>query len=469
MSRILMVTSEASPFAKTGGLGDVLGALPQALAKNGDEVAVVLPRYRTALIPASERVWNAMPLWVGTHAFTVAIDLVMSHGVRYYFVDCPPLYDRAGFYGEGGVDYPDNYIRFGLLNQAALGIARDIFKTDIFHAHDWQAGLLAPYRLKLSGDPTFFGAKTVLTIHNLGYQGIFPPSALGELGLDRSLFHPEGLEFFGNVSLLKAGIVWSDAVTTVSATYAEEIQTPEYGFGFDGLLRKHADKLTGILNGVDYSEWDPQNDPLIAAPYWMDNLAGKAECKRALLKEMKLPEGERPVIGIVSRFATQKGLDLLIEIVADVMEEDVGFAVLGSGDAAMEQAFQGFAALWPERFGVRIGYDNGLAHRIEAGADMFLMPSRYEPSGLSQMYSLRYGTAPIVRSTGGLADTVDDSTGFTFSIASPKALLAAIRKAAAEWRNRETWVEKMQRGMAKDFSWGASAAKYQELYRSLLV
>jgi starch synthase len=467
MLRILMVTSEASPYAKTGGLGDVLGALPAALVERGEEIAVVLPRYRAAEIPDAERVSHSMPLWVGPHHFTAAIDLHVSNGVRYYFVDCPPLYDRAGLYGEAGFGYADNHIRFGLLNQAALGIARNLFKTDVFHAHDWQGGLLAPYLLALAGDPTFLGVKSVLTIHNLGYQGIFPPATLNDLGLGRSLFHMEGLEFFGDVSLLKAGIVYSDAITTVSPTYAKEIQTPEHGFGFDGLLRSRAYKLTGILNGVDYREWDPRNDPHIAAPYSIDDLAGKAACKRALLAEMGLADENRPVIGIVSRFASQKGLDIFMDIAAEVAEEDVTFAVLGSGESEIESAFLGFAQDRPDKFGVRIGYDNGLAHRIEAGADMFLMPSRYEPSGLSQMYSLRYGTVPIVRSTGGLDDTVDNDTGFKFHGYSPEALLASIRAALAAYRERSGWTERMRLGMAKDFSWGSSAAKYQELYRKL--
>jgi starch synthase len=389
-------------------------------------------------------------------------------------LDCPPLFDRTGIYGDRNGEYPDNHVRFSLLNRAALEIARHIFKTDMFHCHDWQAGLLAPYLRALDGDPTFFGVKTVLTIHNLGYQGIFPAAALGDLGLDRSLFHPGGLEFYGNVSFLKAGIVWSDAITTVSPTYAKEIQTPEYGAGLDGVLRSRADKVTGILNGVDYREWDPRNDPYIAAAFSVDDLAGKAACKRALLQQMfpnSQDDAERPLIGIVSRLAGQKGFDLFIEIAAEVMEEDVAFAALGSGEAALENAFRGFAEQWPGRFGVRIGYDNALAHRIEAGADMFLMPSRYEPSGLNQMYSLRYGTVPIVRATGGLEDSIDGSieegTGFKFEGTSPEALLAAIRTALTEWRNRDAWVRRMRRGMAKDFSWGASAGRYQELYQNL--
>ena len=456
---ILMVGSEAVPFVKTGGLGDVLGALPAALARLGDEVAVVLPRYRAAQVEAAERIWEDLPIWVGHSRFVVAIDQVIHHRVRYLFVDCPELYDRPGIYVEEG----DNHIRFALLNQAAIAVARYIFRPDILHGHDWQAGLAAPYmRTIFAGDPTFFGTRCVLTIHNLGYQGRFPGYTLGALGLDRSMFHPEGLEFFGDVSFLKAGIVWSDAITTVSPTYAVEIQTREYGFGFDGLLRARANKITGILNGVDYNEWDPANDPHIAAPYSVKDLSGKLECKKALLDEMGLPpEMDRPVIGIISRFAEQKGFALL----EDLTLKDVAMVVLGSGDRVNEEMFRSFARNWPDRFAVRVGYDEALAHRIEAGADMFLMPSRYEPCGLSQIYSLRYGTVPIVRATGGLEDTVDKDTGFKFREFSPMALEAAIQVALRAWEDRKAWTERMRLGMAKDYSWDVSAAGYQEVYR----
>jgi len=463
-----MVGSEASPFVKTGGLGDVLGALPAALVRRGDEVAVVLPRYRSVQIPHSDRIWYSMPLGLGAHRFTIAVDQVMWHGVRYLFVDCPPLYDRAGIYNQSGADYTDNHIRFGLLNQAALGIARNIFRPDVFHAHDWQAGLLPLYlRAEFSGDPTFFGMKCILTIHNLGYQGNFPAWTLGDLGLDPSLYHPEGLEFYGRLSFLKAGIVWADAVTTVSPTYAREIQTPEFGFGFDGLLRSRAYKLSGILNGVDYGEWNPENDPYIRAHYSSADLSGKRACKLALLETLGMPPNlDRPLIGIVSRFAHQKGFDLFGEIAGQFAGEDVALAVLGSGDASMEEMFRHLAYVRPDKFGVHIGYDNAIAHLIEAGSDMFLMPSRYEPSGLSQMYSLRYGTVPIVRATGGLEDSVDAETGFKFHGYSPQALFAAILGALTAFQDRDGWIDRMRRGMAKDFSWDVAAARYQELYRS---
>ncbi len=461
-----MVSSEAAPFVKTGGLADVLGSLPAALAHRGDEVAVVLPRYRVAKIGASERIWHEMPLSVGPHAFRVAIDQVVRGGVRYLFVDCPPLYDRPGIYNEANVDYNDNHIRFALLNQAAIGVARYIFRPNVFHAHDWQAGLLAPYlRTLFSGDPTFFGAKCILTIHNLGYQGNFWGRRMEELGLDPVLYNMEGLEFDGMISFLKGGIVFADAVTTVSPTYAREIQTPEYGFGFDGLLRSRAYKLRGILNGVDYAEWSPESDEHIPYRYSAEELSGKLECKRALLQEMGLPEHlDRPLVGIVSRFADQKGFDLVAEIAGYLAEQEIALAILGSGDNRFEEMFRHFAAERPDKFGLRIGYDNGLAHRIEAGSDMFLMPSRYEPCGLNQIYSLRYGAVPIVRATGGLDDTVDSSTGFKFGAYSPWSLAGAIRDALHAWQFRDEWTERMRRGMAKDFSWEASAAQYQRLY-----
>jgi starch synthase len=463
-----MVGSEAAPFVKTGGLADVLGSLPQALVRAGQQVAVVMPRY-AALQGAPARIWDSMPLYVGPHRYVVAIDQIVIDGVRYFFVDCPPLYGRPGIYGEAGRDYADNHLRFALLNQAAIGIARNLFRTDIFHAHDWQAGLLATYlRETFPTDPTFFGAKCVFTIHNLGYQGNFPAAALADLGLPRTLFHPAGLEFWNQVSFLKAGLVWSDWLTTVSPTYAREIQTPEYGAGLDGLLRDRATKITGILNGVDYNEWNPETDPFLAARYSSRDLSGKRASKRALLEEMGLPQkADRPLIGVVSRFVEQKGFDLFEEIAGELGQEDMALAALGSGELRFEALFRVLAQSYPEKFSALIGYDNALAHRIEAGADMFLMPSRYEPCGLNQMYSLRYGTVPIVRATGGLNDSVDETTGFKFAEYTAAALLAAIRDALAAFTDREAWQARMRRGMAQDFSWDAAAAEYIRLYQSL--
>ena len=464
--KILMVGSEATPFVKTGGLADVLGSLPPALAHLGDEVGVVLPKYTVSETPGAELAWRAMPLWVGPHSYLADIYQLTLRAVRYFFVDCPLLYGRPEIYGS----YPDNHIRFALLNQAALGIARNMFQPAVLHAHDWQAGLVAPYlRTTFSSDPSFFGMRTLLTIHNLGYQGNFPAAAMADLGLDRGLLNPAGLEFWGQMSFLKAGIVWSDAINTVSPTYAREIQTPEYGFGMDGLLRTHAGKLSGILNGVDYDEWNPETGPYQVASYSERDLSGKTASKKALLQEIGLPPNmKRPLIGIVSRFADQKGFELVEGIAPWLADQDVAFAILGSGQKKYEDMFLALAELRPDKFAVRIGYDDGLAHRIEAGADMFLMPSQYEPCGLSQIYSLRYGTVPVVRATGGLDDTVDEPTGFKFAEYAPEALQAAIAQALKAFRQPETWIARMRRCMAKDFSWDTSAAAYQRLYQSLL-
>src|SRR6185503_6191473 len=454
-----MVASEATPFVKTGGLADVLGSLPAALVLLGDEVGVVLPKYRVAEAGEAEPVWLAMPLWVGPHAYSVDIHRLVHRGVQYVFVDCPVLYDRPEIYGI----YPDNHIRFALLSQAALGIARNMFRPAVLHTHDWQAGLVAPYlKTTFASDPTFFGIRTLLTIHNLGYQGNFPAAAFADLGLDPGLYHPSGLEFWNHVSYLKAGIVWSDAVNTVSPTYAREIQTPAYGFGMDDLLRVHSKKLSGILNGVDYEEWNPETGPFQEAHYSASDLSGKLASKKALLAEVGLPPNTaRPLIAIVSRFADQKGFDLVDGIAAWLADQDVALVALGSGQKKYEDMFRQLAALRPGKFAVRIGYDDALAHRIEAGADMFLMPSQYEPCGLSQIYSLRYGTVPIVRATGGLEDTVDAETGFKFAEYTPEALMGAIQEALKAFANRESWIARMRRGMMKDFSWYTSAKDYQ--------
>jgi len=467
---ILMVASEATPFAKTGGLADVLGGLPAALVAHGEPVSVVIPAYRTNVYPnppseAYRDLW--IPLGPG---YAVDLHQTTERGVTFYFVHCAPLFDRDGIYGSG-VDYPDNYMRYAVLSMAALSVARYLFRPDIIHAHDWQAGLLPVYiHEHFRNDPTFSGMKLLFTMHNAGYQGIFGPEVLPEIGLDTLLLNPEQLEFFGKVNFLKAGVAFSHAVSTVSKGYAREIQTPEYGFGLDGFLRRHG-PIAGIVNGVDYTEWNPEHDPHIARNYSIDNLSGKRDCKRALLGEFGLPVDnlKRPLIGIVSRFARQKGFDLIEDIASDLLDEDVSLAVLGSGEAEYESMFHYLAHARPDKVGARTTYDNGLAHRIEAGADMFLMPSRYEPCGLNQIYSLRYGTVPVVRATGGLDDTIDEETGFKFRDYAGSALLEAIRSALEAYRDRDQWVAMMRRGMRKDFSWSAAAAEYLALYRQILA
>ena len=355
-------------------------------------------------------------------------------------------------------------------SMAAVGVARYLFRPQIIHVHDWQAALTPVYiRQHFGTDPTFSGVKVLFTIHNLGYQGIFGPEAVPLIGLDSRLFNPAHLEFFGKLNLMKGGIAFADAVSTVSKGYAREIQTPEYGFGLDGFLHQHG-PIYGIVNGVDYVEWNPEHDPFIARNYSVDDLSGKRECKRALLEELGLTSDDpkRPLLGIVSRFAAQKGIDLIAEIASRLLEQDVQLAVLGSGDPPYESMFQRLREAYPDQVAVRIGYDNALSHRIEAGADMFLMPSHYEPCGLSQIYSLRYGTVPVVRATGGLDDTIDEGTGFKFRDYSGEALLDALSTALRAFGDRDCWVAMMRRGMQKDFSWSSTAVEYLALYQRLL-
>ncbi len=466
-----MISSEVAPFAKTGGLADVVGALPAALRSFGDEVAVVIPRYGSIDLKNARRVWEGLTVHFGPASFPLTIYQAPAE-YPVYLVDCPPLFERKGFYGDSAMDFPDNHIRFAAFARAALGIARVLFRTEIFHCHDWQAGLVPAYlRTTFASDPTYLGCRTLFTIHNLGYQGLFPKSALAEVALSAdAVYRPEAMEFFGQVSYIKGGIAFATALSTVSPTYAREIQTPEYGFGLDGALRARTAVLTGILNGVDYREWNPQTDPLIAARYTGEDLSGKDECKRALLQEFGLPQEAmaRPLLGIVSRFTRQKGTDILAEVIGDIVAQDAYLVALGTGDAEYEEFFRRMEREHPGRVAVRVGFDNGLAHRIEAGADIFLMPSHYEPCGLNQMYSLRYGTVPVVRATGGLDDTIEEGTGFKFAEYSGKALLEAVRAAVRAFADREAWREMMRRGMRKDFSWRTSAAAYSDLYRRLL-
>jgi starch synthase len=473
MSRILMVASEVTPFAKTGGLADVLGALPKALAARGDQVAVVMPLYpKVGHYPEHlSPVYQDLRVWLGWRSLLVNILGTRQNGVDYYYVDAPELYARDGLYGEGNQDYGDNLERFAVLAHATLATIRHLFRPDIVHCHDWQAGLVPPLiRHQFRFDPSFYGMKLVFTIHNLGYQGQFDRQQLLNIGLDPSLYRPDLLEFYGRGNLLKGGIVFADWITTVSRAYAREIQTPDHGFGLDGLLRARSAVLSGILNGVDYTEWSPQTDKHIAANYSAKDLAGKRECKADLLREFGLPADDldRPLIGVVSRFAWQKGFDLLCDTGEDLAREDVQFVALGSGDPGYEHALGSLAQRHPSKIAVRYGYNNPLSHKIEAGADMFVMPSRYEPSGLNQMYSLHYGTVPIVRATGGLDDTVDEAVGFKFWDYTREALIGTIRDALAAYADKPKWLAMMRAGMARDHSWEHAAGEYQELYNGLL-
>jgi len=470
VARVLMVSSEAAPLAKTGGLADVVGSLAAALRGCGDEAAVLIPRYGSISLKGLRRVFDHLPIHLASARYDCSLYQAPGE-FPFYLLDCPPLYGRKGFYGESGVDYPDNHIRFAVFCRAALAAARGVFKTDIFHCHDWQAGLVPAYlQGAFAGDPTFLGAKTLFTIHNLGYQGLFPKAVLPEVDLDRALFRADGFEFFGQVSYIKSGIALAGALNTVSPGYAREIQTPEYGFGLDGILQSRAGALSGILNGVDYRDWNPETDPFIPARYSPRDLGGKRVCKERLLAELGLsPEAiNRPLVGIVSRCTRQKGMELIPEIVAELMAADVCLAALVAGDPKCEKSFLAMAAEFPGRVAARIGYDDPLSHRMQAGADILLMPSRYEPCGLTQMYSLKYGTVPVVRATGGLDDTIEEGTGFKFREYSGAALLEAVRSAAQAYADPGGWRGTMLRGMARDFSWKTSAAAYSALYRGLL-
>jgi len=471
MLKILMVASEAAPFAKTGGLADVVGSLPLALRELDCQVAVLIPRYRAVDLSSARRVYDSMPVWMGGALYPTS--LYQADGATpFYFLECPELYDRDGFYGDDSGDFPDNAVRFAVLCRAALSVARRVFRPQVLHCHDWQTGL-APVYMKtvFAHDPTLFGIRTLYTIHNLGYQGLFPPTVLPEIGLDRRVFHWNGLEFFGKASFMKGGLVYSDALNTVSPRYAVEIQTAEYGFALDGVLRARSQVLHGILNGVNYQDWSPETDPYLAAQYSADDLSGKRRAKLDLLRELGLPDAalDRPLLGVVSRLTSQKGTELITEIAPELAGENLYLVMLGSGDPDTETVVRELAAAYPDHIAVRFGYDEMLAHKIEAGSDMFLMPSQYEPCGLNQIYSLRYGTVPVVRATGGLDDTIEEGTGFKFQEYSAQALLAAIRAAAVAFQDRESWEAMMRRGMRKDFSWRVSAGQYLALYRELLA
>ena len=473
--RILMVASEAIPFAKTGGLADVLGALPAALARLGHAVDVVIPRYRG--IAVGEPLGRITVSMAGQQLDTT-VAFYEVRGVRNLFIDQPHYFDRESLYGTSSGDYPDNAERFGFFCRAALEWAAAAGQRyDVIHGHDWQAGLVPVMLARVfRTDPTLGGTPTVFTIHNIAYQGSFPPETLPAIGLGSDLMRVDALEFWGRVSYLKGGLTFSRIITTVSPGYAQEIQTPAFGFGLDGVLRHRSGDLVGILNGIDYDQWDPERDPHLPEPYSASNLEGKGAAKRAVLETYGIPVSEatmaRPLVGMISRMVDQKGFDLVAGIADALPHLDATIVVLGTGERRYEDMWRGLSVRHPDRIGARIGFDEGLAHRIEGGADLFLMPSRFEPCGLNQMYSLRYGTAPLVRATGGLADTVrnydprtGEGTGFTFDEYSPRALLGTLRWALDIYKDRAAWRRIQQAGMQEDNSWDASARKYADVYR----
>ncbi|MFO7188760.1 MAG: glycogen synthase GlgA [Pseudomonadota bacterium] len=482
--RVLYVTPECTPWVKTGGLGDVSAALPPELARLGCEVALLIPAYRAmqALTAGASPVAE-----VPAHGELPACRVLqtrLKNGVRLLLLDAPALYDReAGPYLDAtGRDWPDNALRFGALSHAAAHLCRaglaDGWLPQVLHCHDWPAAL-APVYLRY-GPPA--EVASIVTIHNLAFQGIFPAQTLHALGLPESSFTLDGVEYWGQVSFLKGGLACADAITAVSPNYAREIQDKELGFGLDGLLHARRAVLYGILNGIDIQTWNPADDPLIAAPYDSDRLEAKALNKLALQKRLGLPQDEAvPLLGSVGRITLQKGFDLIAEVAETLVHggTPVQFALLGSGSLELENRLLALQAAHPRAIGLKIGFDEKLAHLIEAGADMFLMPSRFEPCGLNQMYSQRYGTPPVANATGGLVDTIEDydgtpesaahATGFLFREASPEAFLAAVRRALDCYADKKLWRQLCRNGMAKDFSWENSARRYVELYRSLIA
>jgi starch synthase len=474
--RALVIGSEAVPFAKTGGLADVLGALPAAIADSGWDVTLVLPRYRGV---EDGRLVETRMLTVGAFTREAAYYEAPLGAARAVLVACPDLFAREFLYGQGNEDYPDNPRRFAFLVRAALEYASaPERRPDVVHAHDWQAGLAPVYLRSLyAAHPVLGGTPSVFTIHNLAYQGLAEPDWLPRLDLPWDLLGIDRMEFWGRISLLKGGITDASHVTTVSPRYAREIQTPALGSGFDGILRARAGVLTGILNGIDTAVWDPARDPFLPAPFDATDLSGKRAAKRALLERFGLPADEaalaRPLAGMVSRLIDQKGLDLIAAAADRLIARDLAFTIVGTGEPRYQDLWRALAARHPARVGVFIGFDEAHAHLVEGGADMFLMPSRFEPCGLNQMYSLRYGTVPVVRAVGGLADTVFDAgpasgpvrgNGFVFDDDSAEALLAALGRALEAFARPDRWRAIQAAGMAADHSWHRSAREYVKIY-----
>ncbi len=484
--RILFATPEVAPWVKTGGLGDVSAALPAALAEAGLDVRVLLPAYPALVAAFPARTVLAQVERPGGELLPATISRVpLQPRLELLLVECPAYYERHGgpYQDRSGHDWPDNALRFGLLCRLAALLASSEtpldWRPDVLHCNDWQAAL-APAYLRYRHEPV---AATITTIHNLAFQGLFPMARLHALDLPVAAMAIDGVEFHGKISFLKAGLQHSDRLTTVSPTYAREICEPAHGFGLDGLLRHRRDRrsgdLVGILNGIDTREWDPATDRSIAARYSARSLALKQLNRAALGERLGLAlQADTPLLGMISRITSQKGADLVIEAAPELLARGARLAVLGSGDAGLEARWRALAGKHPDRIAAQIGFDEALAHLIEAGADMFLMPSRFEPCGLNQMYSLAYGTPPVVRATGGLADTVVDCTprtladgsanGFSFGPPTAEAMLAAIDRAIEAWRDHDTWRRLQRSGMAHDWGWGAAARQYVDLYRSCL-
>ncbi|HXH64119.1 MAG TPA: glycogen synthase GlgA [Mariprofundaceae bacterium] len=477
---IVFVASEAAPLAKTGGLADVTGSLPAALRRLDHDVTVIIPLYRRHIDPAVLKPGKAkwtIRLWIGGALRQVPLHEAHVQGQRFILVEQDDMFARDGLYGPAGGAYEDNLLRYTLFVRAALEAAALLKEpVDLFHCHDWQAALL-PMLLKTQYQhhPTIARAGTVFTIHNLAYQGIFPASQIPHVGLPPELFHPGCYEFYGQINCMKAGIMMADRITTVSPSYAEEILTPEYGCHLEGFLAQHRHKLSGIVNGLDTVAWDPATDAALPARFGAGRAAGKGRCKLALQQQLGLaPEAGTPLLAMISRLAEQKGVDLLLPCVPDWVRRGYQMAFLGTGEAHYEAGLKKLADNHPQQVHFFRGFNETLARRIYAGSDLFLMPSRFEPCGLSQLMAMRYGTVPVVRATGGLIDTVTDydagkgkSTGFAFTAANAASLAGAVDRAVEVYHRPAAWNPLRNRAMRRDSSWEASARSYAELYRQL--
>ncbi|MBR9977969.1 MAG: glycogen synthase GlgA [Bacteroidetes bacterium] len=486
---ILFVTSEVIPFAKTGGLADVSAALPQVIRELGHDIRIIIPKYaavsdRKFKIHDIKRLTD-MPIPLGDRVLLGSVKssflTSIKSKVQVYFISNQELYCRSDLYIDPKTKqaWPDNDDRFMFFSRGVLEtMLRLGWKPDIIHLNDWQTGLIAALlKTEYADEPLFKNTKVVFTVHNAAFQGVFPKESFPKTGLPPKVFKTDGLEFHGDINLMKAGLMYADAITTVSPTYAKEIRSgKEYGFGLEGVFKKKARRTVGILNGMDAQLWNPEVDTMIAQTYSAEKLDRKQENKKALCERFHLPYDQTiPLIGVVSRLAEQKGFDLIEEKLDELMKLDLQLVVLGSGEKRYEDLLTRAMKKYKKKVGVHIGFDEALAHLIEAGADMFLMPSKYEPCGLNQMYSLRYGTLPIVRSTGGLADTVEDltdrpkvGTGFVFEKYNGRQMFDAVKRAIAAFEDKNCWQSAMKRAMQKDFSWDASAEKYIDLYKKIL-
>jgi starch synthase len=480
--KILFVTPEAVPFAKTGGLADVAGALPKSLRALGCEIKCVMPYYRMVKesgLPL-QYMGKEIEIPIGDEKLKADIYLgQLNQDISVYFIGREEFFDREFLYSTPKGDYFDNAERFIFFSKAALIFCQNMgFSPDIIHHHEWQTGLIPAYLKSIyQNHPLFSHTAVVFTIHNIAYQGTFKKEKFWLTGLPTEMYNPEGIEFWERINFMKAGIVYANVINTVSKKYSEEIQTPEYGYGLEGILRKRREDLYGILNGVDYQDWDPSHDSHLIARYDGKDRSKKKECKKDLLKEFHLPASleNAPLLGMISRLADQKGFDLLMEILEGLFALDIGFVLLGTGEQKYHDLFTQVAQKYPQKAGIRIAYDDRLAHKIEAGADFFLMPSKYEPCGLNQIYSLKYGTIPVVRATGGLDDTITPydpvtkkGNGFKFTRYDAKEFLTTIKMGISFYDQPEHWGQLLRNAMAADFSWERSAEAYLKLYHKAL-